>query len=88
MPLTLKTRRELFASLEEYLLIFDRDERIAFANEQGIAITSFTELTEEQGQSLLAAIETAGPLPDPPEGPEIAFAVLPPSDGACYTSRM
>ena len=79
MPLTLKTRRELFASMEEYLLIFDRDERIAFANEHGIAITSFTEMSEEQGQILLEAIEMAGPLPDPLEEAEIALAALLPS---------
>lgn len=71
VPLTLKTRREIFACLESYMLIFDRNERIAFANEHGIAITSFTDLTEEQGQMLLEAIEMAGPLPEP-ESAEIA----------------
>ncbi len=61
--LTSKTRREIFASFEEYLRIFDRTARLFFTrNVAGIPVSSFTELTEEQGQKLLEAIEMAGPL--------------------------
>lgn len=60
------TQKSLFAALAA-LGISSKATRLAFAADQGIRVTSYSQVTEEQGRELLRAValELAGPVTEP-----------------------